>query len=79
MVLVNDLSTFEQKAKEIIRGNPKKAKLSTKYRKEGPIFTMKVTDNTKCYKIKISKDSTFKQAQKVIGTLINLMTSSELL
>lgn len=79
MVLITDIAEFENKAKEIIKNCPKKAKLSTKYRKEGPIFTMKVTDNKSCYKIKVTKDSTLKQAQKIIDVLMHMMVSSELL
>jgi hypothetical protein len=79
MVLVTDLSVFEQRAQEMIRQSPKKTRLTTKIRKSPPVFTMKVTNGPQCYKIKITKEVTIKLAQRVIGTLTGLMTSNDLI
>ena len=79
MVFLNDIDQFEQKAKELFRVSPGKTRLSTKYKKTGPVFTMKVTDGKQCYRLKITKDAGVKQAQKVIASLMHLITSSELI
>lgn len=79
MVLLTDIDEFENKAKEMLKAAPKKTRLSTKFKKTGPVFTMKVTDGTQTYKLKATKDNAVKQAQKVITSLMHMMTSSELL
>lgn len=79
MVLITDIEQFEQKAKEMFRKAPGKTRLSTKHKKKGPVFTMKVTDGTECFRLKITKEAGVKQAQKVIASLMHLITSSEML
>ena len=79
MVLLTNIDEFETKAKELIKNAPKKARLTTKYKKEQQIFEMKITDGKDCYKIKIDKESQFRQSQKIIAQLMHLMTSNELM
>ena len=79
MVLLTNIEEFETKAKELIKHSPKKARLTTKYKKADHIFVMKITDGAQCYKIKIDKESQFRQSQKIIAQLMHLMTSSELM
>ena len=79
MVLLTDIDQFENKAKEMLQAAPKKTRLSTKLKKTGPVFTLKVTDGTQTYKFKATKDVAVKRAQKVIASLMNMMTSTELL
>jgi len=79
MVLIDDIDLFEVKAKDMIRNDPKKTRLTTKHKKEGPVFVMKVTNGKECYKIKIVKDQVLKQAFKIIAQLLHLMTSNELI
>lgn len=79
MVLLTKVEDFEGKAKEMIKRAPKKARLTTKYKKAGPVFVMKITDGKECYKVNIVEESDFKQSQKIIAQLMHLMTSTELM
>ena len=79
MVLLTDIDLFETKAKEMLTAAPKKTRFSTKYKKSGPVFTMKVTDGTQTYKLKVTKETAMKQSQKVITSLMHMMTSNDLL
>lgn len=79
MVLLTNISDFESKSIEIIRKSPKKARLTTKFRRQTPIFELKITDGKSCYKIKLTKDNDIKKAQKLIASITHLMTSSELM
>ena len=79
MVLLTNISDFESKSIEIIRKSPKKARLTTKFRRQTPIFELEITDGKSCYKIKLTKDNDIKKAQKLIASITHLMTSSELM
>jgi len=79
MVKVTDIEAFEKAAKEMLKVSPKKTRLTTKFRKSVPVFTVKITDGRQCYKMKITKEQGVKAAQKVIVALMHMMTSSELL
>lgn len=79
MVLLTDISQFEQKAKEMIQAEPKKARLTTKYKKNTHVFVMKIFDGKEAYKIHIIKENDFKASQKLISSLLLLMTSESLL
>lgn len=78
MVLLTNITEFETKSIEIIRANPKKAKLTTKFRRQVPIFELKITDGKSCFKIKLTKDNDIKKAQKLLTSIAHLMTSSEM-
>ena len=79
MVLIDDIDLFESKAKSMISSQPKKTRLTTKFKKEGPVFVMKVTNGPETYKIHIVKEQTLKHSQRLIAQLMHLMTSPELM
>ena len=79
MVLLTNITDFETKSIDIIRKSPAKARLTTKFRRQTPVFEMKITDGKVCYKIKLTKDNDIKKAQKLIASITHLMTSTELM
>lgn len=79
MVLLTNISDFETKSIDIIRKSPKKARLTTKFRRQTPVFEMKITDGQSCFKVKLTKDNDIKKAQKLIASITHLMTSSEIM
>jgi hypothetical protein len=79
MVLLTDIDAFEQNAIAMLRASPKKTRFTTKHRKTGPVFTLKITDGRQSYKMKITKQEGIRPAQKVIATIMHLMTSPELI
>lgn len=79
MVHLTDINQFEQKAKEMIQADPKKTRLTTKYKKDTHIFVMKIFNGKEAYKIHIVKENDFRASQKLISSLLLLMTSESLL
>jgi hypothetical protein len=74
MPLLTDIEVFERTAVEMYHASPKKTLFSTKYRRTGPAFTMKITDGTHCFKIKVVKQDGIRAAEKVVATIMHLMT-----
>jgi hypothetical protein len=78
MVLVTDIDAFEASAIAMVKASPKQTHLTTKFRKTGPVFTLKITDGRQCIRMKIMKTEGIRSAQKVIASLMHAMTSAEL-
>jgi hypothetical protein len=78
MVLVTDIEAFEASAIAMVKASPKQTHLTTKFRKTGPVFTLKITDGRQCIRLKITKTEGIRSAQKVIASLMHAMTSAEL-
>ncbi|EAY18360.1 hypothetical protein TVAG_045620 [Trichomonas vaginalis G3] len=79
MVLLTDIKVFEEKAKEMIQADPKKTRLTTKYKKDSHIFVMKIFNGKDAYKINIEKENDFKESQRIISSLLHLMTNEKLI
>lgn len=79
MVLLGTVEEFEAKAKDMILADPKKARLTTKYKKAEPVFVLKITDGKQTYKCEVTTEANLHKAQKLIASLMHLMTSPELM
>lgn len=79
MVLIKDIKVFEEKAKEMIQTDPKKTRLTTKYKKDSHVFVMKIFNGKDAYKIDIETENDFKESQRIIASLLHLMTNEKLL
>jgi hypothetical protein len=79
MVVVTDIDAFEASAIAMVKAAPKQTHLTTKFRKAGPVFTLRITDGRQSVRLKITKTEGIRSAQKVIASLMHAMTSAELL
>jgi hypothetical protein len=80
MVVITEIDVFEKTAKDMLKASPKATRLTTKFRRaDVPVFIMKVTDGRHSCKMIITKEQGVKAAQKIIATLMHMMTSTDLL
>ena len=63
----------------MINDLPSKTRLTTKYRRDKSVFTMKIFNGVECYQVKVTTEAGFRIAQKTISAIMHLMSSPELL
>lgn len=79
MVLIEKVSEFGSAAINMVKNKPKKTRLTTKFRKDKKVFVLKLTDGPETIKCNISNNADFDEAQKLISSLLHLMSDEALL